>query len=68
MLRICIEGKQFIRAESLVKSLIREHPQETRYWLTYANILLADDRKMEAIVVLEAAAATGVASTAELAG
>jgi tetratricopeptide (TPR) repeat protein len=66
LLRICIEGKQYARAESLVKNLIKDHPQETRYWLTYANILLSENRKLEAIALLESAAGTGVAGAEEL--
>ncbi|HUJ44871.1 MAG TPA: tetratricopeptide repeat protein [Opitutaceae bacterium] len=66
LLRIYVQGKQYARAESLVKNLIKEHPQEARNWLTYANILLADGRKLEAIAMLEASAATGVAGTDEL--
>jgi tetratricopeptide (TPR) repeat protein len=66
LLRIYIQGKQYVRAESLVKNLIKERPQEARNWLTYANILLADNRKLEAIALLEASAATGVAGTDEL--
>jgi tetratricopeptide (TPR) repeat protein len=66
LLRIYIQGKQHGRAESLVKNLIKEHPQEARYWLTYANILLAENRKLEAIALLEASTGTGVAGLDEL--
>jgi predicted Zn-dependent protease len=66
LLRIYIQGKQYGRAESLVKNLIKERPRETRYWLTYANILLEANRKLEAIAVLEAAVGTGVAGPDEL--
>jgi tetratricopeptide (TPR) repeat protein len=66
LLRICIEGKQYGRAESLVKNLIEERPTETRFWLIYANILLSDNRKLEATVLLETAAGMGVASVDEL--
>jgi tetratricopeptide (TPR) repeat protein len=66
LLRICIEGKQYGRAESLVKKLIEERPTETRFWLIYANILLSDNRKLEATVLLETAAGMGVASVDEL--
>jgi len=66
LLGICIGGKQFTRAESLVKNLIKERPSEARYWLAYANILLAENRKLEATVLLETAAGTGVANTEEL--
>ena len=66
LLAICIEGKQLTRAESLVKNLIKAQPTDTRYWLTYANILLSEGRKVEATVLLETAAGTGVANVEEL--
>jgi tetratricopeptide (TPR) repeat protein len=66
LLEICIEGKQFTRAESLVKNLIRERPSDTRYWLNYANILLSEDRKVEATVILETAVGMGFTSVEEL--
>lgn len=66
LLRICIEGRQFGRAESLVKDLIREVPAETRFWLAYANILLSENRKLETITLLEVCASTGVAGIDEM--
>jgi tetratricopeptide (TPR) repeat protein len=66
LLRIYIQGRQFVRAESLVSNLIKGHPTETRYWLAYANILLEQNRKLKAIALLEAAAGTGVAGPDEL--
>jgi tetratricopeptide (TPR) repeat protein len=66
LLGICIDGKQFTRAESLVKNLIKERPTDTRYWLTYANILMGENRKTEATVLLETAAGAGYANTEEL--
>lgn len=66
LLRIYIQGKQYGRAASLAKNLIKDHPQETRFWLTYANILLAENRKLEAIALLEASAGAGVAGPDEL--
>ncbi len=66
LLEICIDGKQFSRAESLVKNLIKERPSDTRYWLTYANILLSEDRKVEATVILETAVGLGFTSVEEL--
>jgi tetratricopeptide (TPR) repeat protein len=66
LLGICIEGKQYARAESLVKNLIKEQPTETRFWLAYANILIAEGRKTEATVLLETASGTGLANTEEL--
>jgi tetratricopeptide (TPR) repeat protein len=66
LLEICIGGRQFTRAESLVKNLIKEKPSDTRYWLTYANILLSEDRKVDATVILETAVNMGFTSTEEL--
>jgi predicted Zn-dependent protease len=66
LLAICIDGKQFTRAESLVKNLIKEKPDDNRYWLTYANILLAEGRKLDATVLLETASGAGIANTEEL--
>ena len=66
LLRIYIGGKQYRRAETLARALIKEHPDEARYWLTYANILLADQRKPAAIAVLEIAAAHGSVGPDEL--
>ena len=66
LLRICINEKQNTRAEGLVKKLIKDHPQESRYWLMFANILVSENRKLEAIVLLESALGTGVAGTDEL--
>ena len=66
LLRIYIDGKQYGRAEPLVRSLIKAKPAETRYWLNYAGILLAERRKVEAMVVLEEATAAGVAGPEEL--
>jgi tetratricopeptide (TPR) repeat protein len=66
LLRICIEGKQFPRAESLVKNIIRDRPSETQFWLIYANILLSEGRKLDATVLLETGAGMGVANTEEL--
>ncbi len=67
LLGICIDGKQFTRAESLVKGLIKEKPSDSRYWITYANILISEGRKLEATVLLETASGTGVANVEELA-
>jgi tetratricopeptide (TPR) repeat protein len=66
LLRICVEGKQFSRAESLVKTIIKDRPSEYQFWLIYANILLSEDRKLDATVLLEAAAGMGVANAEEL--
>ena len=61
LLRVYIGGRQYGRAEPLVRGLIKARPTETRYWLEYAGILVAEQRKVEAMVVLEEAAAAGAA-------
>ncbi|HEY1764220.1 MAG TPA: tetratricopeptide repeat protein [Opitutaceae bacterium] len=66
LLAICIDAKQFTRAESLVRNLIKDAPSDSRYWLTYANILLMEGRKLEATVLLEVAVGTGATNTEEL--
>ena len=58
LLRVCLQGQQLARAEAIVRTLIREHPEEVRFWLVYANLLLTDQRKLQAIAVLQTAAAT----------
>jgi len=52
--------------EWLVKDLIKQRPKETRFWLVYANILVAQSRKLEAIALLEVSMGTGVAGPNEL--
>jgi tetratricopeptide (TPR) repeat protein len=66
LLRIYVQGRQFGRAESLVKSLIDLKPDRKELWLTYANILISDNRKLEAMIVLEASVGAGVAGPDEL--
>jgi tetratricopeptide (TPR) repeat protein len=66
LLRIYIVGRQYGRAESLARVLIKERPTESRLWMTHANILLSQGRKIEAAVLLEAAAGIGVAGPDEI--
>jgi tetratricopeptide (TPR) repeat protein len=66
LLRIYVQGKQFARAEWLVKNMIREHPTETRLWTIEANIMISQTRKVEAMVLLETCAGLGVAGPSEL--
>jgi len=66
LLRIYVDSKQFFRAESLVKNLIKEQPTESRFWLVYANILFSQQRKIEAMALLETAVGTGAAGPNEL--
>lgn len=66
LLRVYIQGKQYGRAESLVKSLIKLKPTKAEFWLAQANILLADNRKLEAIIMLEVSVGAGIAGPSEL--
>jgi predicted Zn-dependent protease len=66
LLRIYVEGKQYGRAEWLVKDLIKQKPKDTRFWLVYANIMLAQNRKLDAIALLEVTLGTGIAGPNEL--
>jgi tetratricopeptide (TPR) repeat protein len=66
LLRIYIDGKQYGRAEALVKNLIKDRPAEKRFWLASAGVQLAQGRKIEAMVLLETALGIGVAGADEL--
>lgn len=66
LVRVFMRAKQYSRAEVMVRNLIKERPTEPRYWLIYANIMVAADRKLEAIALLEQARSTGIAGDAEL--
>ena len=67
LLRIYLKGRQYGRAEPLVRALIRKKPADTRLWFDYAGILISDHRKLEAIAVLEEARTAGGAGPDELA-
>lgn len=66
LLRVLVRTRQYGRAEAVVKSLIDERPREVRFRTAYANILIADNRKPDALVVLEAASGLGIAGPDEL--
>ncbi|HWA84704.1 MAG TPA: tetratricopeptide repeat protein [Opitutus sp.] len=57
------DGKQFDRAEELLKQLVRLKPNDRQNWLLYANVLKSQDRPLEAIGVLEAANGLGLLDT-----
>lgn len=61
LLRVYVNGKQYARAESLVTKLIKDQPSEPRFWMAYAGILIAENRKLEAVALLDTAARAGVA-------
>lgn len=66
LLRLCVQGRQLARAEAIARTLIKTKPTEARFWLILANVLLTDQRKLEAIAVLELCAGAGVAGPDEL--
>jgi tetratricopeptide (TPR) repeat protein len=66
LLRIYVQRRQFESAEILAKSLIRLRPADPSYWLAYANILISENRKLDAMIMLEASAGAGVAGPREL--
>jgi tetratricopeptide (TPR) repeat protein len=66
LLRICVQGRQTARAESIARTLIKSRPTEARFWLILANILLTGNRKLEAMAVLELCSGAGVAGAEEL--
>jgi tetratricopeptide (TPR) repeat protein len=55
LLGIYFDGKQLGRAENLVQHLVRIKPGDARNWILYADILIAQSRKLEAISILEIA-------------
>ncbi|AOS43855.1 tetratricopeptide repeat protein [Lacunisphaera limnophila] len=66
LLRLCVQGRQLARAEAIARTLIKTRPGESRFWLILANVLLTDNRRIEALTVLELAAGVGAASPDEL--
>jgi tetratricopeptide (TPR) repeat protein len=65
LLRVYLADKQYARAEVMVRNLIKVNPSEPKYWLTYSKIMVATDRKLEAIALLEQTLSTGIAGEAE---
>jgi tetratricopeptide (TPR) repeat protein len=66
LLRICVQGRQLVRAEAIARSLIKSQPGEARFWLVLANVLLTGERRLEAMAVLELCAGAGVAGPEEM--
>lgn len=60
LVELYLTSKQYARAEALVRQLVRLRPAENRNWMLHANILLAQDRKLDAIAVLETGTRLGV--------
>lgn len=66
LLGIYVRERQFGRAESLIRRMIKATPTDAHLWLDYAGILISDHRALEAMAVLESAQAAGVAGPDEL--
>lgn len=66
LLRICVQGRQLVRAEAIARSLIKNRPGEARFWLVLANVLLTGERRLEAMAMLELCAGVGVAGPDEM--
>ena len=52
--------------EAIARTLIKTKPEEARFWLVLANVLLTAQRKQEAMVALELCAGVGIAGPEEL--
>lgn len=66
LLRVYTKDRQYGRAESVVRNLLKLRPNEALLWQSLANIMRAENRKLEAIIVLESAAGAGFAGIDEL--
>lgn len=66
LFNIYVEGHQYGRAESLGRQLLRLQPREAKHWLHYANLLVAQERRQDAIIVLESARALQLGDDATL--
>jgi tetratricopeptide (TPR) repeat protein len=65
LLRVYLAGKQYPRAEIMVRRLIKERPADASYWLTLADIMVASGRRLEAIALLEQALSVGAGGERE---
>lgn len=59
LVELLVASKQYARAEALVRELIRLKPNDTPNWMLHATILIAQERKIDAIAVLETASRLG---------
>ncbi len=67
LVRIYYDSKRYAPAEALLEQLIRLKPGERRHWLLYAAVLSAEDRKLDALAVLQAADGLGLLDATGLA-
>jgi len=55
-----LESKQYARAETLLQQLVRLKPKESRFWLLLGNVILSQERKLDAIAEFETARSLGM--------
>lgn len=67
LLRLYLADKREGPAETLVRALLKAHPREAKYSLTYLNLLLSSQRKLEAISLLLRMSETGLAREEDVA-
>jgi tetratricopeptide (TPR) repeat protein len=66
LMSMSFNNGQHARAEELLKQLIRLDPKDRQNWTTYGSLLIAQDRPIEAIGLLESAAALDFVDNAGL--
>ena len=59
LMSIHLAQKQYGPAESLARRLVEAAPTEANHWLVYANIKIAQEKRLEAIAALETALQVG---------
>ncbi len=59
LLNLALEAKQYGRAESLLKQLVRLKPEDAQNWVLLASVLSNSGRPVEAVALLDAAVALG---------
>ncbi len=57
LMRVYLHEGQIAPAKSLAWELVRKNPQLARYWTGYADVLLREQKKPEALAILEMARA-----------
>ncbi len=67
LLRIATANRQYGRAEALARALTVQHPEDARYWMASAGLMVAQGRRAEATVLLETALSARVGGDDELA-
>jgi tetratricopeptide (TPR) repeat protein len=60
LLSAYLDAKQYASAETLLRKLVTLKPRETRFWMTLANVLVNESRKLDAAATLETAASLGL--------